>query len=156
MMCRIRCCVSIWFWLDLLGKTESLMQAYCCRHACLACLQCSHRGACTGLAMSAGCKTTVSQRTYYMASLPLNHVQPNLRYKDICKRDLKACGIQPADVEAVTSDCIAWRAKVHDGVKTAEERREREWEERSTSRQQRSQPTTAAKSPTTDIFSKRH
>ena len=69
MMRRIRCCVSIWFWLDLLGRTESLMQAYCRRHACLTCLQCSHRGGCTGLAMSAGWKTAVSQRTYYVASL---------------------------------------------------------------------------------------
>ena len=83
--------------------------------------------------------------------------RPTLRYKDTCKRDLKASGIQPADVEAVTCDRIAWRAKVHDGGKSAEERREREWEERRTSRQQRSQPTTAAKSPTTDyICSKCH
>ena len=74
---------------------------------------------------------------------------PNLRYKDTCKRDLKASGIQPANVEAVTSDRIAWMAKAHDGGKSAEERR--------TSRQQRSQPTTAAKSPTTDyICSKCH
>ena len=43
--------------------------------------------------------------------------RPTLRYKDTCKRDLKACGIQTADLKTETSDRTAWWAKVKDGVK---------------------------------------
>ena len=76
--------------------------------------------------------------------------RPTLRYKDACKRDLKTCGIQPADLETETSNRTAWRAKVKDGVKLAEENRERRWEEKRTRRQQRIQSTSAAPTiPTT-------
>ncbi|KAL0197530.1 hypothetical protein M9458_006070, partial [Cirrhinus mrigala] len=49
--------------------------------------------------------------------------RPILRYKDACKRDLKACGICPADLEVVASDRENWRSTVKTGVLLAEERR---------------------------------
>ncbi|KAL0195112.1 hypothetical protein M9458_008684, partial [Cirrhinus mrigala] len=66
--------------------------------------------------------------------------RPILRYKDACKRDLKACGICPADLEVVASDRENWRSTVKTGVLLAEERRAMQWEEKRTRRQQSAQP----------------
>ncbi|KAK3765771.1 hypothetical protein RRG08_026242 [Elysia crispata] len=43
---------------------------------------------------------------------------------DKCNRDLKTCRIQPAELEAEVSNHTAWRAKVTEGIKSAEEKRE--------------------------------
>ncbi len=55
---------------------------------------------------------------------------PTLRYKDTCKRDLKACGINPAQLEEVTSDRTSWRSRVKEGVMSTKERREIQLEEK--------------------------
>ena len=49
--------------------------------------------------------------------------RPNLRYKDVCKRDLKECGINPADLQAAASDRAKWRGTIGLGSRQAEERR---------------------------------
>jgi hypothetical protein len=42
----------------------------------------------------------------------------------VCKRDLKICGSQPAELEVEVSNHTEWRAKVKEGIKSAEEKRE--------------------------------
>jgi hypothetical protein len=42
--------------------------------------------------------------------------QPTLRYKDVCKRDLKSYNINPADLETAFSERSSWRANVKTGV----------------------------------------
>ena len=77
--------------------------------------------------------------------------RPVLRYKDTCKRDLNAFGINPAHLESETTDRSSWRSKVKDGVKLAEEKRERQWEEKRTRKRQRLQSAPAAPAiPTTE------
>ena len=39
--------------------------------------------------------------------------RPQLRYKDVCKRDLKAMDVDLATWEAVVSDWTAWRQNLH-------------------------------------------
>ncbi|XP_038054695.1 protein SREK1IP1-like [Patiria miniata] len=65
--------------------------------------------------------------------------RPTLRYKDVCKRDLKVCSVSSADLESATSDRATWRSTVTAGVLQAEERRKSQWEERRTRRRQRLQ-----------------
>ena len=77
--------------------------------------------------------------------------RPALRYKDVCKRDLKSCSINPADLETATSDRSNWRANVKIGVSKAEEKREKQREERKSRKQQKTQPATASPmAPTSD------
>jgi hypothetical protein len=38
--------------------------------------------------------------------------RPTLRFKDVCKRDLKTCGIPPAELEVEVSNRTEWREKV--------------------------------------------
>ena len=63
--------------------------------------------------------------------------QPALRYKDVCKRDLRAGGVDPADLETASSDRVSWRTTVKAGIEEAELMRETRWEERRLRRQQR-------------------
>ena len=56
-----------------------------------------------------------------------------LRYKDVCKRDLRAGGVDPADLETASSDCVSWRPTVKAGIKEAELSRERPDEKNSSS-----------------------
>ncbi|KAK3789016.1 hypothetical protein RRG08_058194 [Elysia crispata] len=56
------------------------------------------------------------------------------------QRDLKTCGLQPAELDLEVPNLTAWRAQVKDGIKSAEEKRELEREEKRTSRHQRTQP----------------
>ena len=69
--------------------------------------------------------------------------RPLLRYKDVCKRDLKAGNIDPAGLEAVAADRSKWRLAVTAGIQRSEKRREDLWEERKTRRRQK-----AASAPT--------
>lgn len=69
--------------------------------------------------------------------------RPALRYKDVCKRDLKSCNINPADLKTAISDRNSWSANVITGIKQAEEKRGIQHEERKSCKQQRTQPTTA-------------
>ena len=50
---------------------------------------------------------------------------PALRFNDTCKRDMKACGLNPAKLEQNISDRAFWRSAVKAGVEYAEENRER-------------------------------
>jgi hypothetical protein len=66
--------------------------------------------------------------------------RPSLRFKDMCKRNMKTCRIQQAELEVEVSNHAAWRAKVKESLKSAKEKRELEREEKRTSRHQRTQP----------------
>jgi hypothetical protein len=63
---------------------------------------------------------------------------------DVCKRDLKSCNTNPADLQTESSDRSSWRINVETGVKKAEEKREILRKERKSHKQQRTQPITAA------------
>ncbi|MCJ8749798.1 hypothetical protein PDJAM_G00180330 [Pangasius djambal] len=79
--------------------------------------------------------------------------RPALRYKYVCKRDLKSCSINPAVLESATSNRSSWRANVKIGVKLAEEKREAQCEERKSRKQQKTQsPTAYAIVPTADYI----
>ncbi len=47
--------------------------------------------------------------------------RPKLRFKDVCKRDLKLCDISSDQWESIADDRAAWRHAVKQGVKQAEE-----------------------------------
>ena len=49
--------------------------------------------------------------------------RPYLRYRDICKRDMKAAGIDTTTWEAAADDRGHWRAVVKAGMKRGEENR---------------------------------
>jgi hypothetical protein len=89
-----------------------------------------------------------------MASFPPEHGQSAVRYKDVCKMDLKPCNIKPADPGTASYDRSSWRTNFKTGVKQAEEKREKreiQRKERKSRKQQRTQPITAAiMVPTTD------
>ena len=69
--------------------------------------------------------------------------RPVLRYKDVCKRDLKAGSINPTGWETVAANCSSWKLAVKAGIQSSEQRREKQWDERKERRQQR-----AASTPT--------
>ena len=47
-----------------------------------------------------------------------------LRYRCACKRDLKSCNINPAELEKATADRPSWRANMKTGIKQAKKRRD--------------------------------
>jgi hypothetical protein len=49
--------------------------------------------------------------------------RPALRYKDVCKRDLKTTGIDPQNWEQLAGDRSGWRQAVRGGVRAGEELR---------------------------------
>ena len=53
--------------------------------------------------------------------------RPMLRYKDVCKRDMKPAVISPGSWEAAAADRSNWRHMVRTGVRRAEARREELW-----------------------------
>ena len=55
-------------------------------------------------------------------------VRPLLRLKDLCKRDLKTCGIDIANWEVFCTDRIKWRKAVKKGALKSEILREEKWE----------------------------
>ena len=56
--------------------------------------------------------------------------RPSLRFKDVCKRDLKAGGFNLAELGTATSDRQKWRATIRQVTNAAEERRNARWEEK--------------------------
>ena len=56
--------------------------------------------------------------------------RPTLRFKDVCKRDLKAGNINLAGWEALAADRSHWRLAVKVGTQVCEERRQEQWDER--------------------------
>ena len=63
--------------------------------------------------------------------------RPFLRFKDVCKRDLKLGNIHPADLESTAADRDTWWLTVKSGVQLNERRREDQWEEKRQRRRQR-------------------
>ena len=49
--------------------------------------------------------------------------RPRLRFKDVCKRDMKQCSINTSTWESCAEKCASWRLAVIQGVKKAEEAR---------------------------------
>ena len=43
--------------------------------------------------------------------------RPKLRFKDVCKRDLKAMGMPADSWEAMAENRVVWRSTIHEGVK---------------------------------------
>ena len=63
--------------------------------------------------------------------------RPVLRYKDVCKRDMKTGNINPADWEAKATDRSSWRLAVKAGIQTSGLKKEEQWEEKRQRRRQR-------------------
>ena len=73
--------------------------------------------------------------------------RPYLRFKDVCKRDLKAAHITVDGWEKLAEDRIRWRSAIKQGCKAAEEERTRNLEEKRQRRKaSQSQP------PTGNVF----
>ena len=51
--------------------------------------------------------------------------RPTLRFKDVCKRDLKLADIDPGSWEQVADDRSAWRGAIQKGVRNGEDKRNR-------------------------------
>ena len=63
--------------------------------------------------------------------------RPVLRYKDVCRRDMKAGNINSTGWEDVAADRSRWRLAVRAGIQSCEKRREEQWEERRERRRRR-------------------
>jgi len=50
--------------------------------------------------------------------------RPSLRFKDVCKRDMKACGISPDSWEVQAEDRGTWRLAVSKSIAVADMRRD--------------------------------
>ena len=48
--------------------------------------------------------------------------RPKLRYKDVCKRDMKALEIDPENWEDIAADRSSWRCLLHKQLKEGEEK----------------------------------
>ena len=64
---------------------------------------------------------------------------PALRYKDVYKRDLKLTDINPDGWEKLADDRDGWRLAVRDGVRSGEEKRNLQLENKRTKRKERQQ-----------------
>ena len=72
--------------------------------------------------------------------------RPMLRYKDVCKRDIKSAEINPDSWEAAAVDRSNWRHMVGTGVRRAEARREELWHDKR--ERQRARAASAPSPPT--------
>ena len=73
--------------------------------------------------------------------------RPALRLRDVLKRDLKAGGFDPSELELAASDRSGWRATTRTVIKEAERRRDIRWGEKRARRQQRLQSALPANQP---------
>ena len=71
--------------------------------------------------------------------------RPKLRYKDVCKRDMKSTDIKHDSWEALAADRTGWKTAVEDGICTSEEKRHEAW---NTKREARKQRATSSSSST--------
>jgi len=62
--------------------------------------------------------------------------RPSLRYKNGCKRDLKAGGFNCPDLNVAASNRVGWRTTTRTAIKSAEEDRDTRWREKRLHRQQ--------------------
>ena len=58
--------------------------------------------------------------------------RPQLRYKDLCKRNLLVCGLSPAELQSQAADRAGLRQRVNAGVKAASDARARKEKEKKT------------------------
>ena len=72
--------------------------------------------------------------------------RPIVRYKDVCKRDMKSAEINPDSWEADAADRSNWRHMVRTGVRRAEARREELWHDKR--ERQRARAASAPSQPT--------
>ena len=56
--------------------------------------------------------------------------RPMLRFKDVCKRDMRSADIDPETWEETAADRSAWRQAVRSGVERAEAKRDQQWRDR--------------------------
>ena len=63
--------------------------------------------------------------------------RPQLRYKDLCKRDILSCGLNPAELQSQAADRASWRQRVSSGVKAASDARARKKKEKKSACKQR-------------------
>ena len=69
--------------------------------------------------------------------------RPMLRFKDVCKRDMKLTDIDPNSWELAAADRGCWRHTVHEGVRRGEEKRNLQLENKREQRKQRQQSQTS-------------
>ena len=65
--------------------------------------------------------------------------RPALRYKNVCKRDLKLTEIDPDNWEKLADDRDDWRLPVRDRVRSGEEKRNLQLENKRTQPKERKQ-----------------
>ena len=65
--------------------------------------------------------------------------RPALRFRDVCKRDMKLININSNTWESLADNRSGWRYAVREGVKTGEEKRKKWFEERRARRKERQQ-----------------
>ena len=70
--------------------------------------------------------------------------RPMLRFQDVCKRDLKAGNIIPADLEVTAADRGVWKLAAKTSVKVCERRTGDQCEEKRERRRQRAESKTDA------------
>ncbi|KAJ8333488.1 hypothetical protein SKAU_G00414960 [Synaphobranchus kaupii] len=63
--------------------------------------------------------------------------RPFLRYKDVCKRDMKASDINPTSWEALAADHSKWRQVMKTGMLRSDQKRVEQWEEKRKRRRQK-------------------
>ena len=56
--------------------------------------------------------------------------RPALRFKDVCKRDMKACDIDTSSWETAAHNRTTWRKITHDGMKKNDKKRHHKWQEK--------------------------
>ena len=66
--------------------------------------------------------------------------RPALRYKDVCKRDLKAGSFNPLKLETAASDRVGWRTTIRRVAETSEKRRTTRWQEKRARRKEKTEP----------------
>ena len=75
--------------------------------------------------------------------------RPLFRFKDVCKRDLKARNISSGNLEALVEDRVPWRHTINEAIRTSEKRREDKVEE---SKARKRQKTGSVPTDPTNIF----
>ena len=75
--------------------------------------------------------------------------RPMLRFKDVCKRDLKAAKIDPNTWETAAKDRSSWRLAVKKGTREAEDRRKEKWQQKRERRKARADSAPSLSSPFT-------
>ena len=102
------------------GKTRWPTLMSCLALASPPCTPCWDNIGCTGLAMSAVWRMAEFQKTSSTESLPQLRSTGclQLRYKDACKRDMKALNININSWEDLIINCTSWSSTLHKQLQT--------------------------------------